>query len=252
MITVTITLADLEAHNACAEGIALYEACCRRFKGGKRYVRFEWTPLHQIWLATAYSSFCGWLRDFGLVPACNLRETNLSGANLRGADLRGANLSGANLSGANLLGVYLSEANLSGADLSGADLHGADLSGANLSVANLYGANLSGADLRGANLRGANLSGAYLSGADLRGADLPNNMKLDEYIRWLPSGLLTLGGKSLDEVAKAWDSHVWTSCPMHVAFDADDIESVPECHRQAAVLFVALFDGRHLPRPEVA
>jgi hypothetical protein len=111
---------------------------------------------------------------------------------------------------------------------------------------------LRGIDLHGANLSGADLSGANLIGAYLSGANLPNNMKLDEYIRWLPSGLLVMGGKSLKEVAKAWDNHVWTSCPMHVAFDADGLESVPECHRKAAALFVALFDGGHIPRPEVA
>jgi hypothetical protein len=38
---------------------------------------------------------------------------------------------------------------------------------------------------------------------------------------------------------------------MHCAFDASSIDAVPEAHRKEAALFVALFDGRHLPRPEI-
>jgi hypothetical protein len=112
--------------------------------------------------------------------------------------------------------------------------------------ANLRGANLSGANLRVAKLRGANISGANLSEATL-----PDGRTLKEYIAWLPSGLLTIGGKSLTEVAASWGNHTWTDCPMAKAFGARSLGDVPECHRQAAALFVALFDGGHLPRPTV-
>jgi hypothetical protein len=37
---------------------------------------------------------------------------------------------------------------------------------------------------------------------------------------------------------------------MAAAFGVESLNEVPECHRQAAALFVALFDGGHLPRPE--
>jgi uncharacterized protein YjbI with pentapeptide repeats len=157
------------------------------------------------------------------------------------ADLRDANLHGADLRDANLSG-----ANLSGADLSAANLHGANLSGANL-----HGADLHGADLHGADLRDANLGAANLGAANLSGANLPDGRTLAEYIAWLPAGLLTLGGKSLAEVAASWGNHAWTNCPMATAFGARSLGEVPECHREAASMFVALFDGRHLPRPEV-
>ena len=124
---------------------------------------------------------------------------------------------------------------LSGADMSDADLSGADLPGANLS-----GANLRRAYLRVADLRGANLSGVTL----------PNGMTLPEYIKWLPNGLLTQGGKTLEEVAKGWSNHTWTDCPMALAFGVNGLEKVPECHRAGAALFVVLFDGKHLPKPE--
>jgi hypothetical protein len=130
-------------------------------------------------------------------------------------------------------------ANLRGADLSGADLYGAYLTKANLSRANLSGANLSRANLREANLYGA----------DLRGAILPNGKTLKEYISWLPSGLLTQGGKLLGDVVASWDKHTWEGCPMAKAFGVNALEKVPECWRQEASLFVALFDGKHLPKP---
>jgi hypothetical protein len=162
-----------------------------------------------------------------------------------------ANLRRANLHGANLYGANLRRADLHGANLYGADLRGAYLNGANLRDANLRDANLRDANLYGANLYGANLSEADLSGANLGGARLPGGRTLAEYIAWLPAGLLTLGGKSLAEVTASWGNHTWTDCPMATAFGATSLNEVPECHRQAAALFVALFDGRHLPRPEV-
>jgi len=136
--------------------------------------------------------------------------------------------------------LWLRRAGGERADLSRADLRGADLSGADLR----------GADLSGADLSGANLSRANLSGANLSGAMLPDGRALDEYVRWMPEGLLVKGGHSLDEVAASWGSHTWEGCPMATAFDTGSLQGVPECHRAGAVLFIALFDGKHLPRPE--
>jgi hypothetical protein len=74
---------------------------------------------------------------------------------------------------------------------------------------------------------------------------------MPEYLAWLPTGLLTQGGRPLDEAVAAWDSHEWTGCPMHAAFGASGLSAVPECWRAEASTFVALFDGRHIPKPEV-
>jgi len=156
-ITVTITLADLQRHDACVEGIALWRSIATRSPKGRLRVRVKWTPLHDVWLAVAYPGFSGWLRDWGLVPRANLGGANLGGANLRGANLYGASLRGADLRGADLRGADLRGADLRGADLGGADLGGADLGGADLGGADLYGANLGDADLYGANLGDANL-----------------------------------------------------------------------------------------------
>jgi Pentapeptide repeats (8 copies) len=176
---------------------------------------------------------------------------SLQGAELRGVNLRDANLHGANLQGANLQGANLRDANLQGAKLRGANLQGAKLRDAKLRGADLTGADLQGANLQGANLQGANLQGANLRGANLRDARLPNGRTLSEYLAWLPEGLLVQGGKPLAEVVAAWDGHTWDDCPMSVAFNALGLASVPECWRAEAAAFVALFDGGHIPRPEV-
>jgi hypothetical protein len=151
-----------------------------------------------------------------------------------GDHARRANLSLANLSGADLRRANLRRANLSGADLSGANLRGANLSLANLSLANLSLANLSYA-----NLSGANLSGAYLSGA----------MKWEQYLSDVVPALCTAGGKTLEEVAAAWDCHDWTNCPMAIAFGVHDLSDVPILYRREAEFFVTLFDAKAIPNP---
>ena len=164
MLIIQLRRADLEREGACREGLALFDAIkaaqddVRRATGRKprRSLRVRWTLTHQLWMATAYPQFFGWLGDVGLLPRAHAR----SGANLGGANLCGANLCGANLVGANHCG----------ANLGGANLYGANLYGANLGGANLYGANLGGANLVRANLDGANLDGANLCGANLCGA----------------------------------------------------------------------------------
>jgi hypothetical protein len=174
---------------ACHDGLALYDAIAAMAKArgdrrARKRLRVRWTPLHAVWLASAYPAWACWAEAHGIVP--HLRGADLVGANLGGADLRGANLRGADLRGANLYGADLRGANLYkggwtaqpatsapyGADLRGANLRGANLYGADLRGADLRGANLYGADLRGANLRGANLYGADLRGANLVGANL--------------------------------------------------------------------------------
>jgi Pentapeptide repeats (8 copies) len=165
-----------------------------------------------------------------------------------------ANLRDAYLTSAYLTSAYLTGADLHGADLTGADLHGADLTGANLRDADLTGADLRRAYLTGANLRdaylhGADLHGADLTGADLTGADLPDGRTLPAYIAWLPDGLLSAGGKTVEQVAASWSNHSWSDCPMSTAFGVTGLSGIPECHRANAALFVALFDGGHLPRP---
>jgi hypothetical protein len=165
------------------------------------------------------------------------------------ADLSRADLSRADLSGANLLGADLLGADLSGADFSGANLSRADLSRAYLLDADLSGADLSGADLSGANLSGANLSGANLSGANLSGAYLSDGMKWEKYLSELVPALCTAGGKTLEEVAAAWDCHSWQNCPMAVAFDVHYLEDVPVLYRREAEFFVMLFDAKIIPNP---
>ena len=181
----------------------------------------------------------------------NGKRANLRGANLRGADLSGANLSGADLSGANLSGANLIGANLSYANLSGANLSGANLSYASLSYASLSGANLRGANLRGANLRGVNLRG--VKGLSDESVVAPGNVTLGEFKRDIVPALLTAGGKTMADVlsTNCWECHSWYNCPMHAAFGVQSTSDVPPLWRAHAILFVSLFDGGHIPQPEV-
>mgnify|MGYP000952888505 CR=1 FL=1 len=126
MIGVRITRRELVEHDACDEGITLFE---RIAPSGILEIP-EWTALHALWLAVAEPSHCGWLVGQGIIPR----------AYLRGADLTRAYLTRAYLRGAYLRGAYLTGAYLRGADLEGADLRGADLTGAYLTGAYLTGA----------------------------------------------------------------------------------------------------------------
>jgi hypothetical protein len=151
---------DLVAANACPDGIAIYDAIAAMAaaRGGHRApkrLRIRWTPLHALWLATAYPSHSRWLVEHQIVPSLSC----LARANLAGTDLAGADLARARLARANLAGADLARANLAGADLAGADLVGANLARADLARAYLVGAYLVGAYLVGANLAGAYLAG---------------------------------------------------------------------------------------------
>jgi uncharacterized protein YjbI with pentapeptide repeats len=136
MILVTISRTSLVAEQACAEGLALFDAIAGMQSSGdpKRLQRIKvrWTRLHRVWLSAAYPQFWRWLYERHLVPEVSLRGANLRGAYLRDAYLVGADLVGANLRGANLRGAYLVGADLRGAYLRGAYLRGAYLRDANL------------------------------------------------------------------------------------------------------------------------
>lgn len=90
-LTLRVYRKRLVDNEACADGLALYDAIA----DGAKSIKMRWTPLAQVWLAVGAPAFAGWLRDCGIVPSANL-----SRANLPRADLYGANLSGANLYGA--------------------------------------------------------------------------------------------------------------------------------------------------------
>ncbi len=184
------------------------------------------------------------VRGYEIKPEADLRFAVLRGANLRGVNLQGANLCGADLRHADLRDADLQDADLQDADLWDADLWEADLRGADLRGADLGFADLQRASLQRANLRGANLVGAQLSDA----TSLSTGQTWPEYLADLPA-LLTAGGKTLAAVATeaAWSCHSWKNCPMRVAFDAEDLDEVPEPWRPKAELFVALFDAELIP-----
>jgi len=110
---ITLFRSHLVAADACAEGLALYDAFAA-LQGRTKSLRLTWA--HLLWAACDARSrgFVGWAQEMGLLPRFNLR----------GADLRDANLYGANLRSANLR-----SADLGGADLGGANLYGANLGG---------------------------------------------------------------------------------------------------------------------------
>lgn len=101
MISVTLWRRTLVAHDACPEGMALFELISglQPENDARRLDRIRirrWTPLHSIWPYVAgFGAFAGWLENQGLIPRANLAGANLAGANLDGANLDGANLAGA-------------------------------------------------------------------------------------------------------------------------------------------------------------
>ena len=144
-----------------------------------------------------------------------------------------------------ILASVAARANLHGANLRGADLYGADL----------RGANLYGADLRGANLRGANLYGASMYGVDLHGAILtaetvmPARYTWAVYLAEVVPQLLCAGGRSLHEVAAAWDCHSWPNSPLAIAFGVQCESQIPALYRAEAGQFATFFNSDLIPRP---
>jgi hypothetical protein len=179
-------------------------------------------------------------------PIMTVDSDTLAGADLSYEYLTGANLYQSDLSDADLSGANLTGASLSEADLTDADLSGADLTGASLYMANLTGTNLGGADLTGASMVVANLTGANLTSTIL-----PNGETFEYFVQHTVPLLLTAGGKPLEVVTsdKNWACHNWDNCPIAVAFRTNNTAGVPEEYREAAELFITLFDAKLIPRP---
>jgi len=105
---------------------------------------------------------------------------------------------------------------------------------------------------RGANLGGADLGDANLGGADLGGARLETGETFAQYVESVVPALCTAGGRTLEEVAAAWDCHSWDNCPMRVAFNgaaSPDDDCVPPLLRPRVHQFLRLFDAKLLPNP---
>ena len=202
------------------------------------------------------------------------KNADLSGLNLYNLDMRGAVLVGADLSRVNVAAADFSLCNMSAANLTGATLAGAKMVDTILIRAQMVGANLTGADLAGAkmidadlervNLRNVRLHGANLTRADLNRADIgganfkgatmdrvvmSGGVRWERYVREVVPALCTAGGRSLEEVAAAWDCHSWLNCPMSVAFGVTHLNDVPLLYQQAAAYFIDWFDAGALPRP---
>ena len=175
-IVIHIRRADLTAYDACAAGLALYDAIlahqteerARRGLPARDRLVLRWTMLHTLMLVTSHGESLSWCVDRGILPAVSLRDAYLARADLAGANLADANLAGADLARADLAGANLTRAYLARADLAGANLTDAYLAGADLARADL-----AGADLAGANLADANLADAYLAGANRATTDAP-------------------------------------------------------------------------------
>ncbi len=134
------------------------------------------------------------------------------------------------------------EANiLAGADLAGADLAGADLRGADLTGAYLADAGLPGAGLTCADLTCADLTCADLRGANLRDAVLPDGSTVETYD---PRPVFA-GPGAAPVPAEAWTCNSWDNCPLHHAYGAKNLTSVPVGVRAAAATWLALYDGHH-------
>ena len=88
---ITITREELEAADACEEGLAWFDSIAPDgiWSG-------DWTHQQQIALATgAGRAYAQWAMGAHLLPAYNLTGANLTDARLKGAYLKGANLTGA-------------------------------------------------------------------------------------------------------------------------------------------------------------
>ena len=124
--------------------------------------------------------------------------------------------------------------------LSFADLRGADLTGAQLWSAKLTDADLTDADL----------TDADLTDADLTGATLPPGYTWEVYLGAVMPALCQAGGKSLAEVATAWECHEWENCPMSVAFGVRDFYSIPLQYQKEVTQFIQFFDAGLIPCPK--
>ena len=104
--------AILVAHDACASGLADYDAASD--EDVAPFLR--WSMASQLAaIQGPLRKYVGWAWAAGVLPAWALRGANLAGTNLTGAslaraDLYGADLAEANLAGADLRSACLAEA----------------------------------------------------------------------------------------------------------------------------------------------
>ena len=89
------------------------------------------------------------------------------------------------------------------------------------------------------------LDGARLVRARLDGASLPTGEKWEQYLAEVLPALIKSGGKSVEEVvAKSWNCHEWTNCPMAEAFGVHKESETPILLQPRVRQFIQLFDAR--------
>lgn len=103
------------------------------------------------------------------------------------------------------------------------------------------------ANLYEAYLYEAYLSKAYLSGAKLdKSTRLPTGETWEVYRKEVVASLLANSIAIEEIVAKSWNVHDWTSCPMATRFHTNDINGVPVLLRPRAEQFIQFFDAKLL------
>jgi len=96
---------------------------------------------------------------------------------------------------------------------------------------------------------GAEPKHADLTGADLTDATMPDGRTLEQWQADPLAGLCD-SPEATERAVAAWGAHTWRDCPMHSAHGWGGISDAPADRRALVATFVALFDGRHLPKPE--
>ena len=107
---------------------------------------------------------------------------------------------------------------------------------------------LDSADLGFAYLKGAKLHRANLRGANLEGAVMPDGRVFEEYIEDPLAGICD-EPEARERAVAAWGNHSWSDCPMNAAFGWNQVDDAPVDKRMYVAAFVALFDGRQIPKP---
>jgi hypothetical protein len=126
-------------------------------------------------------------------------------------------------------------------------LQGADCEG-HVTVSERGGVIWHGGTWRGGIWRGGIWEGGTWKGGVWAGGAWHDMSILDNVVAGLPE-LLTAGGRSIEQVARAWGSHEWGTCPMSVAFDIDDPRDIPQRWRLRAAQFVCVYDMELLKSP---
>ena len=86
MISISLYRRELERLDACADGLALYDAIAALLPESDRLrhrrIRVaRWTKLHSLWLYVAgYARLAAWLEREGLIPMADLSRADLSRA----------------------------------------------------------------------------------------------------------------------------------------------------------------------------